>query len=151
MPEMITNSGISISNHASESLCACGANEPFSALEEIIAPVHLQELLTMTDILPALLATFCTDVPQSIAGISDAIELRDAEALARAAHRISGAAGSMGGMRLVSVCRDLEKSARAGNLDSAGDMLQIIEAEYSKLCVALERIAQDENQGQSGS
>jgi HPt (histidine-containing phosphotransfer) domain-containing protein len=112
--------------------------------DEIIAPAHLEELLSMADILPTLLATFCRDVPQSIEGIRSAVELEDALALARAAHSVSGAAGSMGGMRLVSICREIETRARAGSVEGVGDMLPLIDAEYSELCVALERISQDE-------
>ncbi len=118
-------------------------------IEEIISPVHLEELRSMRDILPALLKTFRSSSLQSFDLIKSAIESNEPGGLARAAHGITGAAGSLGGQRLAASCRDLERIGRAGSVDGALGVFPHILEEYDLLCEALESVSTEQKETSS--
>jgi HPt (histidine-containing phosphotransfer) domain-containing protein len=111
--------------------------------EEVIAPIHLEELRSMREILPSLISTLRKDVSLSISQILSGLALGNLDTIARAAHGIAGAAGSVGGQRLAALCRQLETDARTKNAQGAGTLLPAIETEYTSLCDALELVAQE--------
>ena len=118
-------------------------SQSFSLAAEIIAPVHLDELRDMRDILPALLETFRNDVSHSIYAVQAAVLSKDPQSLAQAAHGITGAAGSVGGQRLAALSRELEQRGRSGVVEGAEVLLPLIDAEYDNLCAALERVSSE--------
>ena len=60
------------------------------------------------------------------------------EEIFREAHSLKGSASYMGARRLVQACSRLEKEAQQGNLESAGQWLSGIEAEFAAAKTALE-------------
>jgi HPt (histidine-containing phosphotransfer) domain-containing protein len=75
------------------------------------------------DVLREVLATFLADAPGRIAAITNAIQCQDAHALLRAAHTFKGAAASIGAAGVQGRCRELETSARTGDVDQAATAL----------------------------
>jgi len=128
---------------------AQSAREPsdYLPLGEIVSPTHLEELRSMRDILPVLLATLHSDVSECIDAIRTAAGTGDSNALARSAHGIAGAAGSVGGLRLAELCRQLEQRGRIGATEDIGALLALIETEFRFLCDALERISNESANG----
>jgi HPt (histidine-containing phosphotransfer) domain-containing protein len=110
---------------------------------DIIAPIHLDELRSMPDILPGLLSALHADVSRSIDTIRNAAAAGNTDVLARAAHGIAGAAGSVGGTRLAGMCRELELKGRSGSVEGAEALLISIEAEFGFLTAALEQISNE--------
>jgi PAS domain S-box-containing protein len=115
------------------------ASEP--PVDEIIESIFLKDLRSMRDILPELLETFQSDVLPRLAAMRVAVSNGDRESLVRAAHGVKGAAGNIGGRRLAELCHQLEEQGRAGSVERADALFPEVEAEYWKLCAALERVA----------
>jgi HPt (histidine-containing phosphotransfer) domain-containing protein len=89
------------------------------------------------DVLREVLATFLADTPGRIAAITSAIQCQDAHALLRAAHTLKGAAASIGAAGVEGRCRDLENTARKGNVDQGATAL------LSALGEELERVRKE--------
>jgi two-component system sensor histidine kinase/response regulator len=79
---------------------------------------------------PALLArvrdAFARQTPELLTGIRDALGRGDAEALGRHAHKLKGSLSYFGG-NAVSLARDIEVAAKAGELPSAAALLPDLE------------------------
>ncbi len=119
------------------------ADGSHSSVEEIIDPVFRNDLLSMRDLLPELVATFRRDVGSRLDDILTAVAGGDPAVLATAAHAVKGAAGNIGGSRLAALCRALEEKGKAGTVEGAGALLPDVEAEFEKLCAALESLVED--------
>lgn len=118
--------------------------EPVFTPEDVIVPVHREELRSMRDILPGLLAGLRADGSQTIDLIRAAAADGQAEAMARAAHGLGGMAGSVGGQKLAGLCRELDLKGRHGTVEGAGDIVLRIETEFANLCAALQLILDEE-------
>jgi HPt (histidine-containing phosphotransfer) domain-containing protein len=98
----------------------------------------------MRDILPVLLETFRRDVSASIDRLCDAVKDGRPDVVAKEAHGIRGAAGSIGGQRLAAIGLELEKQGRAGDLDGSKALLPAAQNEYDALCDALLGVINDD-------
>jgi HPt (histidine-containing phosphotransfer) domain-containing protein len=67
------------------------------------------------------------------ASMEDALARADAGALARAAHGIKGSAGNIGALEVAALATELDRRARAGNLDGARERVDAIAAAYERL------------------
>ena len=93
------------------------------------------------DVLREVLATFLADAPRRIAAITNAIQGQDAHALLRAAHTLKGAAASIGAAGVQGRCRELESTARKGDvepgatavLSALGEELERVRSEIARL------------------
>jgi CheY-like chemotaxis protein len=70
-----------------------------------------------------LIERFVTSIPVDLADLRIAVQHRDAIGVTLIAHRLKGAAGTIGCSGMVSLSEHLELRARAGALPPAGDLL----------------------------
>ncbi|SFB01583.1 HPt (histidine-containing phosphotransfer) domain-containing protein [Azotobacter beijerinckii] len=96
----------------------------------------LQEV--MEDEYPVLLDTFLSDSEDRLQALRQAHEVRDAEALRRAAHSFKGSCGNLGATLLAELCRQLEESARAGDLAPLPALLEQAEREFAIIRTLIE-------------
>jgi CheY-like chemotaxis protein/HPt (histidine-containing phosphotransfer) domain-containing protein len=80
---------------------------------------------------------FVDDLPKQLANIKKAVASGDHAATASAAHRLKGAAGTMGGDALHHVLSELERIGKANTMDTAAALAEKIEAEAAALAQAL--------------
>jgi two-component system, sensor histidine kinase and response regulator len=109
---------------------------------QTLDPQRLQRLRALAtpddpNFVQRLLDGFLRDMPQTIAALRAAIQTGDAEAVREGAHRCKGSSANFGAQRLGALCYELECMGRAGTLDAAPACLQQIEAEWTRVRVAL--------------
>ncbi len=76
---------------------------------------------------------FLENVRIQIETIQQAIAIGDAEVLSREAHKIRGGAVTLTAMPLAAVAEKLEKLAKSGKLEDAGQLLAAFEEEFERL------------------
>jgi ligand-binding sensor domain-containing protein/signal transduction histidine kinase/CheY-like chemotaxis protein/HPt (histidine-containing phosphotransfer) domain-containing protein len=81
--------------------------------------------------------SFLGEVPARVERMRRAIAEGNAEDLNFTAHVLKGSAAQLGARRLAEVCRELEDRGRDGNLEHAGELLRLLEAEASRAADAL--------------
>jgi len=105
-------------------------------------PIALRNLRMMMDddaaYLAGLITTFFKTARQLFADLRQAIEREDAAAVRLAAHSLKSNADSFGATVFGDLCRELEAQAKAGQLEGAGEMVALMEAEYGTVKAALE-------------
>lgn len=80
-----------------------------------------------------LAALFVADSPARIAALRAAVKDHDAVQIAKVAHAFSGSTGSIGAIRLSSLCQSLEINAKSGTLTNTDIALLAIEQEYARI------------------
>lgn len=80
---------------------------------------------------PALLETYLADSEERLRLLRSAIHDADPQALGQAAHSFKGSCSNMGARDLAELCRQLETSARDGDLQHGAGLLRQIEKELS--------------------
>jgi two-component system, sensor histidine kinase and response regulator len=117
-----------------------GAGEPAPA---VLDPDRLAELgqLDPAGNRPGLLAVlvdyFLTGAPADLARLRAAVDRRDATAIYRLAHRLKGAAATLGTTGMVDICQELEALASAGALTPTREPLGRLERELRRVTGAL--------------
>jgi HPt (histidine-containing phosphotransfer) domain-containing protein len=109
----------------------------------VLDPTNLRELRSMADdgmpeIWSDLLEAFRADSLPLLDVMREAVESGDALGLKKAAHGIKGAAANLGGSQLAALCGELEKMGRESTLEGAAELLPLVEAQYHRLCAALQ-------------
>ena len=102
-----------------------------------------------------LIECFVVSIPVDLADLRAAVHHRDAVGVARIAHRLRGAAGTVGSSGMASLCEQLEVRARTGASPVAGDLLALLEQEFDRVIRALKAVvprhdSQDRNDAGSG-
>jgi CheY-like chemotaxis protein len=87
-----------------------------------------------------LLECFLARIPVELADLRTAFHHGDAARALRVAHRLKGAAATVGSGGMVSLCEQLELRARAGTVRPAGDLLPLLEQEFGRVIRALDAI-----------
>ncbi|HTB17426.1 MAG TPA: MHYT domain-containing protein [Bryobacteraceae bacterium] len=82
---------------------------------------------------------FVSSMPQELLALSTAIRNSDSEAVVIAAHSIKGAAANAAGTAVSDLAAKLESLGRAGDIDSAAEILPELHAEFQSLKPAIER------------
>ena len=77
-----------------------------------------------------LLATFAQDCPGRFAGLEQAVQQGNAEAVESAAHAFKSGAGTVRATVLAAALANIEAAARAGNLDSIPELIEQTRDEY---------------------
>ncbi|MCM4078561.1 response regulator, partial [Paractinoplanes hotanensis] len=77
-----------------------------------------------------LTASFLRDGLRCIADLRTASEQADADAVARTAHTLKGAASSIGAGALAALCQSLEEQATGAGLEDPGEAIARLEAQY---------------------
>jgi hypothetical protein len=70
-----------------------------------------------------ILEMFLEDSPPRVETLAHALETRDVSRARAEAHSLKGSAGNLGAMTLWSVCEELEREIREGNLQAAREDL----------------------------
>jgi HPt (histidine-containing phosphotransfer) domain-containing protein len=112
-------------------------------LTEVLDEAAFDELFDSTgsdpEFLSELIDSYLADAPVQIEELRTAIAAGDAEAAVRPAHTLKSASASLAALGLAEHCRRLERSATAGSLDGAAEMVDSISAEFERVAEALER------------
>ncbi len=88
-----------------------------------------------------LLDLFVDEAPQVMADIRAAIACHDAEALARAAHSLKGAAANLAATAAAEAALRLEHMGRAGDLSESPRACDTLEAEIARVREVLATLA----------
>ena len=105
--------------------------EPMRKLRELAGP---EDAGTVAEVIADFLAT----AARLLAGLKEAAAANDAKALQQKAHSLKGSSGNVGARTLQRMSGQLEKMARAGNTDGAGELVASMEREFSKARAKLE-------------
>ena len=90
------------------------------------------------EFLRELIDTFFQDAPEQFEGMQSALSAGDAESFRRAAHSLKSNAASFGAVQLSALSKQLEDLGKAGDLSSAGPLLEEAKSEYAQVRKALE-------------
>ena len=92
-----------------------------------------------TELLTALVELLVQECPERLTAIRLAVEGHDPAALKRAAHQLKGSLAIFGAPAAVEAARQLEHIGQAGVLQTAGEILALLQAETHRL---LEELAE---------
>jgi two-component system sensor histidine kinase/response regulator len=118
--------------------------EPAESARDVLDPDRLAELGRLdsagdgSGFVGMLVDCFLTRTPADLARLGAAVEHRDATAIYQLAHRLKGAAATIGSPGMVELCQELEGLARAGTLASARELLGCLEHEFARVTSALD-------------
>jgi HPt (histidine-containing phosphotransfer) domain-containing protein len=113
-------------------------------LQEVLDLDRLAELRQLdsaesgSEFLRMLIDCFLTRAPADLARLRAAAERGDATAVYSVAHRLKGAAATIGSPGMVDACQELEALASAGALASAPELLCRLEQEFGRVTSALD-------------
>jgi HPt (histidine-containing phosphotransfer) domain-containing protein len=106
---------------------------------DVLASIHALDGDGGTGFLRRLASSFADGAEQDLHRLQTAIAAANAEEVREAAHRLKSSSGTVGALHFASLCQKLETAARAGRLDSAGELLTAIESEHVSVEAALSR------------
>lgn len=89
----------------------------------------LQEV--MEDEYPVLPDTFVLDSEERLRSLHAALQAGDAQALRHTTHSFKGGSSNMGAVLLAGYCKELEESARRGDLQRAPALIEQMEREFA--------------------
>ncbi len=89
------------------------------------------------EILAELRDLFLEHAPTLYEAIGQALDDGELATVVDAAHSLKGACATYGAARLAMVCKDLELTARAGNLEGARQWRGILDVEYEAVFTAI--------------
>lgn len=89
--------------------------------------------------LSKIINQYLEDSPKRLQAISKALEVRDVEALRKAAHSFRSSSANLGATIIADYCKNLENLARAGEIPKNSDAIAELEVEYEKTKIALQQ------------
>jgi CheY-like chemotaxis protein len=104
---------------------------------EMAAVDTLRELLGGDEFLAEVIDAFFADAPNLLATLRRSVEQGDVDDLRRTAHTLKSNSETFGAEGFSELCRELEESAKDGELTGAAELAARIEAEYAGLQAAL--------------
>jgi CheY-like chemotaxis protein/HPt (histidine-containing phosphotransfer) domain-containing protein len=113
---------------------------------EVLDPDRLAELGRLDSsgnrsaLIGRLADGFLASAPADLVSLRAAVERGDATAIDHVAHRLMGAAATLGSAGLVGLCQELEALANAGGLPPADDLLWRLEQELDRVTSALDAV-----------
>jgi len=93
------------------------------------------------ELLAEVIGVFFKEAPGVLADINDGFARQDAQRVSRAAHRIEGTLGTVGGIASAQAANRLQTWASEGELDKAGRALEELEREMERLTPELTALA----------
>ena len=87
----------------------------------------LRELTPDGSLLVQIADTFVSTAPEHVAELRAAVATADADLVRQAAHRLRGAAGALGAVKVARLCTRLEEMSVQGRLDGAPAVASAIE------------------------
>jgi HPt (histidine-containing phosphotransfer) domain-containing protein len=101
---------------------------------------ELRETLGDDPFLADLIESYVRDAARLVAAMRQAIVVRRADDLERAAHSLMGTSASLGADVLPALCHDLVALARTGAVEGADERLAAVEAEVVRVVEALQTL-----------
>lgn len=92
------------------------------------------------DLLSELLTLYLEDSPARLQAIRQAVANFDAKEIERASHSLKGGSANLGAKLLSDVCSQLEECARENRLNEAPRLVEELDAEYSRVRIAFEKL-----------
>lgn len=89
------------------------------------------------DIVAEMIGIYLSDTPVLLTSAGEALAGNDAKKLRRVAHSLKSTSAHLGAVRLYALCKDMEESARLGDLQNAPAAFAEISAEYPRVLQAL--------------
>ncbi len=86
-----------------------------------------------------VVATFLRETPSRIERLVAAVESAEATAAQRAAHGLKGSAGTIGALRMASLCEEIERQAGSGDLSICQLSMTALEEEFRSVKEILQR------------
>lgn len=90
------------------------------------------------EILAELRDLFLEHVPPLVQDILDAQTAGNTDSLEKNAHSLKGACATYGAPRFSMICKEIELWARAGDLDSIAEVMDVFQSEYDALFKAIQ-------------
>jgi HPt (histidine-containing phosphotransfer) domain-containing protein len=82
--------------------------------------------------------------PPQVEEVRAALAVGDAPTLRRAVHTLKSSSANVGAVRLSALCRDFEAELRGGLPGDGPQKLSLIEAEFARVCSALQSVIPSE-------
>jgi len=101
----------------------------------------MSRLMDDEDLASTVIEAFLDDVPKQIEALRGYLETGDATFAERQAHTIKGASANLGGEALRAVAFEMEKAAKAGNLEYVKSHLPELENQFTRLKEAMNEFA----------
>ncbi len=92
------------------------------------------------DFFDELVKLFIDDTPKHFASIRNAFKNKDAEKIQHIAHTIKGSAGNFGASSLQKVALSLEQTAKTGDFNKIGHLIDVVEMEFEILKKEISKI-----------
>jgi len=86
----------------------------------------------------ALIDKFLEEAPKRLAGLSEAVDRGDKEALVKAAHSLKGSCATLGAQEMSRMCAGMEECGKAGRMTETGLRLASIQEEFARVRKALD-------------
>jgi CheY-like chemotaxis protein len=124
---------------------AAGANEDAPALDlSVLESRRGPQRDGEPDKLARIVGLFIDDVPLRLEELRQAVERGDSQIVEETAHMLKGGSGYMGAVRMSEICADIQALGASGELSSAPELLDALEAEFKRIRPALEsRLGKD--------
>lgn len=90
-----------------------------------------------------LLRTFLVTAPAGLAALQRAVRQGDAAAFEAAAHRLAGAAATLGADGLAAACRALEELGREGDVADAAEPVRGVAEQLARICQVFSELAEE--------
>lgn len=100
--------------------------------------LRMLEEATGTTLLADLTRTFRDDTPKRVAGLRDALQKGDADALKRIAHSLRGSAGALGALQLFAAATELERAVDREPVGGWKPLVDAVDAHAARAIEALE-------------
>jgi HPt (histidine-containing phosphotransfer) domain-containing protein len=107
--------------------------------DDALAAIRAVQDAGAPGLLEEMAALFFGEGPKRLAGLEEALALRDGAALRRCSHTLKGSCLALGLTRLGHACEVLEQEGAGGRLDDAPMLVSRIVAEYEIGAMALRR------------
>jgi HPt (histidine-containing phosphotransfer) domain-containing protein len=110
----------------------------------VLDPDRLAELRQLdsapdgSEFLCMLVDCFLTSASADLASLRAAVQRGDTTEMADLAHRLKGAAATLGSPGMVDLCQELEGLARTSGLAPARELLCCLEQEFARVTTALD-------------
>ncbi|MBX7220809.1 MAG: Hpt domain-containing protein [Blastocatellia bacterium] len=80
-----------------------------------------------------VIKVYLTSGPERLDKMQSALDRNDTQALVAVAHSLKGSSGTFGAMQLHTLCFELEKMARAGDLAAAREFYPAVVLEFERV------------------
>jgi two-component system, sensor histidine kinase and response regulator len=91
-------------------------------------------------LLSEIISQYLSQTEEGRNELARAVVVGDHGAVARTAHALRGASANIGATGLAAVCEAMEMSARAEQLDGAPELVERFDAEFARVCEALNEL-----------